>query len=227
MRLSKQQIRMMLQMQSEMNAKINDQWILAGYPFLRAVVVEGGEMMDHVGYKWWKHQSPNLPQVQLEMVDVFHFLLSSVLIDFGGDIEMSCEWLEKRLAAIDGPEANKVWLLEKEFNLEDMNLLEKIELLIGFSVFRKISIPLFGSILMDCEMDWTELHRQYIAKNVLNFFRNDHGYQRPGEYRKHWHDGREDNEHLVEVMAEVDEAADDLRDRLYRALETRYSIMVQ
>ena len=173
MRINRDQITSMLEMQSGMNAKVNPAWLDAGYPFLRAVVVEGGEAMDHKGWKWWKHQEADLSQVQMELVDIWHFLLSAILIEARGDIKAAAEWVEKRIAALDGQEARKAWIFEKEYRLDNMDPIEKLELLIGFSVFRKISIPLFDAILEDCQMSWQDLFRQYIGKNVLNFFRQD------------------------------------------------------
>lgn len=223
MRISREQITSMLELQSGMNAKVNSAWLEAGYPYLRAVVVEGGEAMEHQGWKWWKHQETDLPQVQMELVDIWHFLLSAILIKSRGDIEAATEWVDKRITALDGPDGRKAWIFDKEYRLDSLGLIDKLELMIGFSVFRKISIPLFNAILEDCSMDWNELYRQYIGKNVLNFFRQDHGYK-TGSYRKHWHDGREDNEHLVEVIAEIVDVSDGYRDRLYSALKMRYEI---
>jgi hypothetical protein len=71
-----------------------------------------------------------------------------------------------------------------------------------------------------CELGWQELYRQYVSKNVLNFFRQDHGYQE-GTYRKIW-DGREDNEVLVEVMATLDAEDPSFKDSLYTLLEAAY-----
>ena len=70
-------------------------------------------------------------------------------------------------------------------------------------------------------MDWKELFCQYVGKNVLNFFRQDHGYKE-GSYDKHWH-GREDNEHLVEVMTEIDSEHPEFQQMLYQSLKDRYS----
>lgn len=61
------------------------------------------------------------------------------------------------------------------------------------------------------------------GKNVLNFFRQDHGYQE-GTYRKSWHDGREDNEHLVELVHSLDASRISFQEDLYKALKTRYQI---
>jgi hypothetical protein len=54
-------------------------------------------------------------------------------------------------------------------------------------------------------------------------FRQDHGYK-AGSYIKIW-DGREDNEHLVEIleMAELNDG--DVRDALYQSLKARYVVL--
>ena len=69
-------------------------------------------------------------------------------------------------------------------------------------------------------MSFESLYRSYVGKNVLNFFRQDNGYK-DGSYRKLWQ-GREDNEHLVELVATLDSDAADYADDLYQALEQRY-----
>ncbi|HEY5740253.1 MAG TPA: dUTP diphosphatase, partial [Gammaproteobacteria bacterium] len=58
------------------------------------------------------------------------------------------------------------------------------------------------------------------GKNVLNFFRQDHGYKE-GSYVKQWH-GREDNEHLSELLSQLDSGSADFREQVYRGLEQRY-----
>ena len=59
------------------------------------------------------------------------------------------------------------------------------------------------------------------SSNVLNQFRQNNGYQ-SGEYRKLWQ-GREDNEHLVELLAALDVDPSDLPTQLYAALGERYA----
>jgi hypothetical protein len=55
---------------------------------------------------------------------------------------------------------------------------------------------------------------------VLNFFRQDNGYKE-GSYRKMW-GGREDNEHLVEIMTVLGSDAADFQHQLYANLKSRY-----
>ncbi|MDA0955505.1 MAG: dUTP diphosphatase, partial [Proteobacteria bacterium] len=71
------------------------------------------------------------------------------------------------------------------------------------------------------KMDLAQLYRAYMGKNVLNAFRQDHGYK-VGRYEKVWQ-GREDNVHLVELEETLDVSAPDFRQALYAALEARYA----
>ena len=71
------------------------------------------------------------------------------------------------------------------------------------------------------DLSFDELYTRYVGKNVLNFFRQDNGYQ-DGSYRKQW-GGKEDNEHLVEAVAGLDHTSTLFKDDLYQALEQRYS----
>ena len=68
----------MLEMQHRMNTRVHEQWIDQGFEWYRAVWIECGELMDHVGYKWWKKQVPDMEQVRLEVVDIWHFGMSAL-----------------------------------------------------------------------------------------------------------------------------------------------------
>ena len=70
-------------------------------------------------------------------------------------------------------------------------------------------------------LPFDELFRLYVGKNVLNEFRQDHGYK-SGTYLKTWA-GREDNEHLIELLDEIDDPATAVKD-LYEMLEGRYAV---
>jgi hypothetical protein len=212
--LARLQAETMLELQAQMNAKVNPDWIKAGYPYLRAVVVESAEAMEHHGWKWWKKQHCDLGQLQMELVDIWHFTLSHILLEHQGDRELSLQQLLQTATA--GP----VRFDDRNYVLEELDLIEKLELNIGLAVARRISLPLFAALLRDCKMDWQELYCQYVGKNVLNFFRQDNGYKE-GSYRKLW-GGREDNEHLVEIMQELDSSSADFQHQLYGSLKDRY-----
>ncbi len=214
--LTQTQAELMLTLQANMNAKVNPDWVNAGYPYLRAVVVEGAEAMEHHGWKWWKKQECDLAQLQMELVDIWHFTLSHILLEVYGDNAKATELLMSKIN--DGIEIEFDGI---KYNINKLDLISKVELEVGLAAARRISIPLFESLLLDCKMDWKELFCQYVGKNVLNFFRQDHGYKE-GTYDKHW-GGREDNEHLVEVMTEIDSEHPDFQQMLYQSLKDRYA----
>jgi hypothetical protein len=58
----------------------------------------------------------------------------------------------------------------------------------------------------------------YIGKNILNIFRQDHGYK-DGSYKKIWN-GKEDNVIMQEILAENEDIS---ADELYTKLKEIYS----
>jgi dimeric dUTPase (all-alpha-NTP-PPase superfamily) len=209
----------MLSLQSAMNSKVDPNWVTAAYPYLRAVVVEAAEAIEHHGWKWWKKQALDMAQLQMEVVDIWHFLLSEVLLrQHGDEVAASTQLLND----CDHHDGDDILFDNRPYELKSMTLLDKFELLTALAAARRIEIVVFASILQDCKMSWDDLFAQYVSKNVLNLFRQDHGYKQ-GSYQKIWH-GKEDNEHLVEVMATLSADADDYHAQLYQALKLRYPV---
>ena len=69
-------------------------------------------------------------------------------------------------------------------------------------------------------MSFEDLYLGYVGKNVLNFFRQDHGYK-DGSYIKKW--GQlEDNEHLINIIRKMDIDSLTFNDDLYHRLEQAY-----
>lgn len=201
---AKNQIKQMLTMQDAMNSRVSDTWRDNGYEWYRAIWVECAEMLDHHGWKWWKHQEIDIAQVQLELVDIFHFGLSLRLMT-GATVESITDTL-----AIELTQSSD----EKDFKIALENLASAA-----------VSNKSFDAIaLADCmrlmNMDLDELFRQYVGKNTLNFFRQDHGYKE-GTYIKIWN-GEEDNEVLAKLVNALDASASDFQKQLYAALEAKY-----
>lgn len=216
--LSTAQLQTMFQLQAAMNYRVDPNWTDARYPYLRAVVVEAAEAIEHHGWKWWKQQHRDLGQLQMELVDIWHFLLSEILLRNGGDEDKARLYLE---AAYERQSPTRRLQFDgQEYSLEELELLDLLQALIGTAAAGRVELGLFAEIMSGCELDWPELYKQYVSKNVLNFFRQDHGYQE-GTYRKIWN-GREDNEVLVEVMATLDAEDPSFKDSLYALLEAAY-----
>jgi len=210
----------MLALQASMNAKVDPNWITARYPYLRAVAIEGAEAIEHHGWKWWKKQDKDLSQLQMELVDIWHFILSEILLRNDDNQLTPLEYLLSALS-----DANSLQLIELDntaYKLNETDLVTKLELLIAISIARRIDLGLFESIMRDCELTWTDLFCQYVGKNVLNMFRQDNGYKE-GTYKKMW-EGREDNEHLVEILESLDPDLPSFKDEIYSALTNTYPI---
>lgn len=214
--LTETQLVSMLEMQDGMNKKVNPDWVAANNNWHRAIQVEAVEAIEHHGWKWWKKQNCDMAQLRMELVDIWHFILSTVIQNTRGSIRFSTIEMisELNLSQKSVQFDNQYYILAK------MSLLEKLDLMVGLSASKRTSLALFDSLLSDCGMSWVELFKQYTGKNVLNVFRQDYGYK-AGTYIKIWN-GREDNEHLVEVLDIIDLSVNNVHDELYQTLKSRY-----
>ena len=205
----KQALVNMLTMQHNMNTRVHEHWVEQDFEWYRAAWIECGELIEHYGYKWWKKQEPDLEQVRLEVIDIWHFGLSA-LFRGGKSIEQIATEIATELSDHE-PRGLDVREATEELALHALQTK-------GFSPSR------FWDLMLAAGLDFDSLYTAYVGKNVLNFFRQDHGYK-DGSYTKNWA-GREDNEHLVELVAPLDKNADDFADQVYRALAGRYRDLV-
>ncbi len=200
----KQKLIDMLNMQDAMNTKVHSDWRDKNFEWYRAIWIEAAELMDHYGWKWWKKQEVDREQVILELVDIWHFGLSIVLMS-GESQEVSVKTLEEGLSASPDP---------GEFREDLERFAQKTLESKGFDIAG------FAVLLRGIGLGFDGLYMRYVGKNVLNFFRQDHGYK-DGSYRKIWA-GKEDNEHLVELLEKLANEPADLQTSLYEALSQRY-----
>lgn len=214
------QLAAMLQLQYNMNAKVNPDWVHAGNDWCRAIVVEGGEALEHYGWKWWKRQVMDRDQYAIELIDIWHFALSHMIVGERGNLDDAATSIAMNL---NNDYQREGLVFDGAFYpFKTMSTLERLELMIGLAVARRFSFPLFATLMTDIGMDWDELYRKYVGKNVLNFFRQDHGYK-DGTYRKVW-DDREDNAHMADILAQLNPAVANLPDELYARLAQRYAV---
>lgn len=205
-----QQVITMLELQDSMNCKVHPDWRKQGYDWYRAVWVECAELMDHYGWKWWKKQQPDIEQVRLEIIDIWHFGLSYLLNNNDADNATLAQGINDALLAATGKDDFR-GALE---SFTEWTLVNR-----GFSVSE------FSRLMSAADMSFDQLYIGYIGKNVLNFFRQDHGYKE-GTYIKEW-DGREDNEHLVEICATLDVTKVSFKDDVYQSLHSRYLLLAK
>lgn len=199
-------LREMAALQARYNRALHPDWPRQGFEFYRAVWIECAELLDHYGWKWWQHQAPALAQVRLELVDIWHFGLSDLLA--AGTVD---DALAARMVALSDPSAAGDFRTAVEM-LAQRSLTE-----------RRFDVAAFVAAMNALPMSLDELHLHYVGKNVLNAFRQAHGY-RDGSYVKTW-GGREDNEHLVELAGRLDATSATFADDLQAALEARYTAL--
>lgn len=205
----------MIEMQDKLNRKVDENWTEAGFEWGRAVWIECAELMDHIGWKWWSRQEPDMAQARMEVVDIWHFVLSGYIANRAGLPHWNmADAMAKRAEnwhGWDSPPGHR-------------QILEAVETMAHrFSDPRSDVVPGMLFLAMTAiGMTWDDLHRGYLGKNVLNAFRQDNGYS-DGTYRKTWH-GEEDNVHLDRILDGMGDAVygRDAADSITKLLSEKY-----
>ncbi|WP_319557636.1 dUTP diphosphatase [Thiomicrorhabdus sp.] len=219
-------IREMLQMQSALNVATNGAEWRSGLTQLgktidwrRCIYMETAELIDSYPWKHWKSVDAAVDEenVRVELVDIWHFILSLALEKF--EIDQAAELL---IAALDAAS-------QKDAVDRDSQLMQKIAMheammtvaLQTDPVDEDYLVKLLGCFFDSCAvaaLDFAQLYQLYMAKNVLNKFRQDHGYKE-GTYIKIW-DGKEDNVVMFEIIREMSNFSGD---KLYQHLKLAYT----
>lgn len=214
----------MIGLQDALNSKINPNWTVAHDNWMLAGAMELMEGIDHHGWRWWKKQEQNIPLLQNELVDYWHFVLSRSIIDSEGDHGKALYFLTPT-----SYKPHDVFTFDdKGYVIAEMSTVEKLFALSALAFSNRFEFYLFESLMKDVGLDWDNLFNQYIAKNVLNIFRQDHGYKE-GTYLKIWFDSREDNEHMLDLLNHYSHliTEPEFVSVLYTDLQNRYSVTVQ
>jgi len=201
----------------------------------RAIYMECAELIDHLGWKWWKKQElVDLDQARLEVVDIAHFVFSFALRDDVAALDGGVPaYVQRMFVHIESLHKDLAWgAIACAESL--MNLTTRAGL-----PCKRFALPdllmTFVQLCHSMGMTLDDLYRLYIAKNVLNKFRQDHGYKE-GTYRKTWlipdadatdvHNMRpiekEDNEVLMMIVNEFDSDSPAFTKDLYLELSSTY-----
>lgn len=208
----------MLVLQNQMNCTVDQNWVELNRNWLLAAAMEAAEAIGHHGWKWWKKQTPDTEQLQMELIDIWHFALSTLIEENPNDIDgisISVEHI------ITGHRTGAIGFNNSIYHLDDMSILRKLQLLMAMCSDNMFHIPLFMSICEEAGLSQESLYKQYIGKNILNIFRQQNGYK-DGSYIKIW-DGEEDNIHLVKIIDTLDVNDECFADNLMDALVETYA----
>lgn len=179
----------MLMLQDETNRKVFPDWRyrLTVTDFRVAFLVEAGELADHLGYKWWSQKEPDLDQARMEVVDMWHFLMSEWMLSGLG--------LDSLLPIIQPlPTGTPDTQRTRARSCVSMLLTQSGDLTAVMSRF--------GLLCAHLGITFNWLYKHYVGKAALNRFRWANSYG--SGYQKIWN-GREDNEHLTEILATLDD----------------------
>ena len=212
--LTENQFRQHLLLQDQLNSRIRSDWYEARFRWTRAILVESIELLDHLGWKWWKKQDPDWDQARMELVDIWHFILSDALAATGGHIEAAVHQLNRKFKE---PE----YMVPTAYVISDLRHLdtrETIEAFAGLAATGYVSHTAFEMLCTQVQLPASELDLLYRSKNVLNLFRQAHGYKE-GTYIKTWM-GQEDNEVLTNLIRTRPDAT---VEQLMSKLESIYS----
>lgn len=203
-------IRSSIELQDIFNSRVygTSDWRQTKNPLEIAYRSEMYEAIDHIGYKWWKQNKTDIEQAFIELIDAYHFALSLLLIK---------EDNQTALTTILDSLANSALI---DTDNADIPLIDLVD---EFALTNDPKVMITGLFLLTREFGYTveEFYQRYIQKNVLNQFRQDHGYL-DGTYIKIWN-GCEDNVILCEIVDSLTLTHCMDRNVLYQRLEEEYS----
>ena len=216
-----QKIYEMLQLQNQLNNDTNGvQWRTDRTKngklinWKRCIYMEIAELIDSFPWKHWKSidAQPNMQNVKIELVDIWHFLMSYLL---------KYNVLDEAARLIDNLKDTKSDIKIKKWENERIEeYLDIFEELMALALVKSDSEMMQEALLEQffkaCNsvgLSFNELYSLYIGKNALNQFRQEHGYKE-GTYQKDW-GGKEDNEVMQEILAQnPDISFEDLKKKL-------------
>jgi dimeric dUTPase (all-alpha-NTP-PPase superfamily) len=195
--------------------------------FDAAILVELGEMYDHLHYSWWKHYDdiPDYNAAFMEVVDILHFTASKLLAKNSLLIEHSHPASGYDFVAVFQDQLQKIEDSTSTVFRAPLSQIFKAAQDLVFSITKPDPIELLLSVFAlgsSFGKPPSEMLQWYTAKNAINLFRIDHGYL-IGEYIKTgWTDegATEDNDYII-TLIEASEEPLSFED-IYTLLEYNY-----
>ncbi len=217
----------MLQLQNELNNDTNGvQWRSdvtkngKRINWKRCIYMETAELIDSFPWKHWKSidDQPDMQNIKIELVDIWHFLMSYLL---------KFNELDAAAKLIDNLKGTKSDIKIQKWDNEKVDeYLDIFEELMALALVKNDSEMMQEALLEQffkaCDsvgLSFDELYSLYIGKNALNQFRQEHGYKE-GTYTKIWN-GKEDNVVMQEILsAHPDIGYEALKEELRKVYET-------
>jgi len=187
----------------------------------RCIYLEAAELVDSYPWKHWKNitAEPDYDNIKIEIVDIWHFVMSEALRDY--KVNQKGDLVKLAGDMTDLSYFKKFTDTSEDISLDVYEQIAVVENLLK-TLFTDTDVltlvNAFYKMSADLGINLDELYKLYIGKNILNKFRQDHGYKE-GRYIKNWL-GVEDNVVMQKLLAQNPVISPD---RLYELLESEYS----
>ena len=185
----KQKVLNLLKQQRKLNTIINPTWEndRSRPDFIRAMIVESGELLEHTDYKWWKHGTVDIEQSRMEIIDLWFFYFSLVLLDPAtlpstlneDKLEYFAQMVEDH-SGLD--KSTSDWDTEKvqQRTLYFVHSCSQMTPNLLSTMYELSELTLAAGMTFD------KVYHMYMGKLILNIFRQENGYKE-GTYRKQWY----------------------------------------
>jgi dimeric dUTPase (all-alpha-NTP-PPase superfamily) len=187
--------------------------------WLRCIHMEVAELIESAPWKHWKNiaSDPDLENIHIELVDIWHFLMSYILQETNVPKAVSLVNTHCIYESVDTNNVDIKLLIKEAEKLSYISLAIQTGNMPAFSGVERF-IEQFFRCCKIAGLSFTWLQKVYIGKNCLNKFRQDNGYKE-GSYIKVW-DGKEDN---VVMMSILENLSDLTFDTVYKQLTIKYN----
>ena len=221
-------ILLMLQLQAQLNDATNGEDWTKGITkngktinWKRCIYMECAEMIDSFPWKHWKNieVEPDWANLQIEVVDVWHFIMSLAIENYSQTLRGGVEDVANDISELSS--FTQIETLATEF-ADQNSVIEKVENIMRIALAKEkleleALVSEFFDLVIMSGLNLDTLYRLYVGKNILNQFRQDHGYK-DGSYIKVW-DGEEDNVVMKRIWEENGELTPE---KLYHELTKYY-----
>lgn len=185
----------------------------------RCIYLESAELVESYPWKHWKNIDAlaDYENIKIELVDIWHFVMSEALRLYKIENRGSIEMLAINITAMPSCQLLLQGSSEELDNYEQIALIEAMIKVLFCSDDIDELIASFLTLTAKLKMNLSTLYALYIGKNILNKFRQNHGYKE-GNYIKEWN-GQEDNVVMQLILSQNSEITPT---ELYNALEEAY-----
>jgi len=186
----------------------------------RCTYLECAELIESYPWKHWKNidAKADHANIQIEAVDIWHFIMSQGLEEYKMKNLGSIETLATRIQALENYTHFTAEVVPSSKNYyEQIEVVETLMRTLFCGESTEKLMQSFIDIATQSGLNLDKLYTLYVGKNILNQFRQDHGYKE-GTYTKIWN-GEEDN---VTMQAILEKNSEVTPEALYDALEKAY-----